>query len=214
MYRQLLGVLGVAAVVVLGVFGTPAWAETNLHSGAVYTMSNAPSGNEVLAYRRDHAGMLQFVGAYATGGSGTPGLGNQGGIVMSDDHRFLIGVNAGSDSIFVMRIRSHALELVATVPSGGDRPISVTQGKDLVYVLHAGAPNGISGFFMSHHGTLAAIPASIKPLSGPAVGPAQIGFSRHGSVLVVTEKGTSMITTYVVDDNGVPSGPILTRIRI
>ncbi len=206
MYRCLLGVLGAAAVV-LGVFGTPALAE-NLHSGAVYTMTNAPSGNEVLAYRRDHAGNLELVGAFATGGSGAPGLGNQGGLVMSGDHRFLIGVNAGTDSIFVMRIRSHGLELVATMSSGGDRPISVASHRDLLYVLNAGVPNGISGFFMSHDGILSPIPGSIKALSGPVVGPAQIGFSRHGSTLVVTEKATSMITTYIVGDDGVPSDSI------
>jgi 6-phosphogluconolactonase len=50
------------------------------------------------------------------------------------------------------------------------------------------------------------IPGSSRPLSGSAVGPAQISFDTFGDVLVVTEKGTSKIDLYDVE-NGVAQGP-------
>ncbi len=45
------------------------------------------------------------------------------------------------------------------------------------------------------------------PLSQDNTSPAQIEFSTDGYVLVVTEKGTSIIDTYVVDDNGLAGPP-------
>jgi len=43
---------------------------------------------------------------------------------------------------------------------------------------------------------------STQPLSGPNTLPAQIEFSPDGNVLVVTEKDTNNIDTYVVNDDG------------
>ena len=58
--------------------------------GAVFTLTNASSGNAVVAYRRAANGTLQFAGWYATGGLGTgAGLGSQGAVVVTDDRRFV-----------------------------------------------------------------------------------------------------------------------------
>src|SRR3970282_289702 len=46
------------------------------------------------------------------------------------------------------------------------------------------------------------------PLSSGASGPAQVEFSPDGSLLVVTEKATNAISTYLVDGNGIASGPV------
>ena len=89
-------------------------------TGAVYTMSNDPGGNEILVFNRYADGSLAYSSAYATGGLGTgAGLGNQRGLVMSDNHQWLLAVNAGSDEVSVFRIHKNRLALTDTAASGG-----------------------------------------------------------------------------------------------
>ena len=172
--------------------------------GAVYTMSNAADRNAVLIFERSFDGRLRAAGAVPTGGTGSGGgLGNQGGVVLSDDERWLIAVNAGSADISVFQVLRRGLRLVSRTPSGGTRPISVTVHRRLVYVLNAGS-DSITGFRLSRQGTLDALPGSTRPLSGAAVDPAQIAFSPGGDVLVVTEKATNQIVTYQIDRDGLP----------
>jgi 6-phosphogluconolactonase len=175
--------------------------------GAVYTMSNAADGNAVLIFDRSFDGRLRAAGAVPTGGTGSGGgLGNQGGVVLSDDERWLLAVNAGSADISVFQVQRRGLRLVSRAPSGGTRPISVTIHRRLVYVLNAGS-DSITGFTLSHQGTLEPLQGSTRPLSGAAVDPAQIEFSPSGDVLVVTEKATNQIVTYQVDRDGLPGDP-------
>jgi hypothetical protein len=55
--------------------------------GTVYTQSNSPAGNAVLAFSRAGDGTLTAQGSYPTGGTGTgANLGSQGAVVLSDDH--------------------------------------------------------------------------------------------------------------------------------
>src|SRR4051812_23621056 len=52
--------------------------------GAVYTMTNAASGNDVVAFVRQHDGTLIAAGSVSTGGKGSgDGLGSQGAMVRS-----------------------------------------------------------------------------------------------------------------------------------
>lgn len=180
---------------------------------AVYTINNATDGNRVLAFSRKADGDLTPASDYPTGGKGTGGsLGNQGALALTDDGHWLITVNAGSDEISVFSVREHALVLTDVVPSGGNRPISVTVADNLVYVLNAGgavgASDNISGFYLTEHGRLYTLPGSTQALSGANVGPAQISFGPHGDVLIVTEKTTNRIDSFVVDDNG-RAGPVI-----
>src|SRR5439155_25216085 len=72
----------------------------------------------------------------------------------------------------------------------------------------AGAsPGNIAGFMIASDGTLAPLPGSTRPLSAAAVGPAQIQFSPDGRLLVVTEKATNLIDSYVVGPDGLAAGP-------
>lgn len=177
--------------------------------GAVYTLTNSPSGNAVLAFDRASNGELSPAGTFPTGGLGTgSGLGSQGSLILSDDGRRLFAVNAGSNEISVMKVAPNGLTLLDKVASGGTRPISLTIHKNILYVLNAGAPANITGFSVKQNGTLSALAGSTRPLSTPAPGPAQVGFSPNGTVLLVTEKGTSLLDTYTVDANGVASGPM------
>jgi len=176
-------------------------------TGAVYTTSNAADGNAVLIFERSFDGRLRSAGAVSTGGAGSgSGLGNQGGVVLTDDERWLLAVNAGSADISVFRVQRRGLRLVSRTPSGGSRPISVTVHGRLVYVLNAGSDN-ITGFTLTRQGALEALAGSTRPLSGTAVDPAQISFSPGGDLLVVTEKATNQIVTYTVGRDGLPGAP-------
>jgi hypothetical protein len=128
--------------------------------GAVYTLTNSPAGNAVLVYGRGGDGSLTPAGSFATGGAGSgAGLGSQNAVIVSDDHRWLFAVNAGSNSISSFRIRpGQRLELVDTVASGGSMPTSVAFRRGLLYVLNAGVPNNTTGFTVAGDGTLTPLP--------------------------------------------------------
>ncbi len=181
----------------------------------VYTMTNAAAGNEILAFTPGPGGHLQPTGAFATGGAGTGGgLGNQGGVVLDPSDKWLFVVNAGDGTISVFQVTEKGLTLVDTVASGGFRPISLTVFRNWLYVLNAGDPadgnnnDNISGFRINLDGTLTPIAGATRPLSAAATNPAQVGFNRQGTVLLVTEKATNKITTYTVNPDGTANAPL------
>jgi 6-phosphogluconolactonase (cycloisomerase 2 family) len=187
----------------LAATATAASAHPDRDAGSVYTLTNSPAGNAVLAFDRAPDGRLAPRGSYPTGGTGTgAGLGSQGALVLDKDGRELFAVNAASNSITAFRVRRGGLELDATVPTGGATPISVTVHDDTLYVLNAGGTANITGFDVSGHG-LTPIPNSTRPLSAGSAGPAQVSFSPDGHTLVVTEKGSSTIDTFHVGRHGV-----------
>jgi 6-phosphogluconolactonase (cycloisomerase 2 family) len=176
--------------------------------GQVYTMTNQVAGNTVLAFDRAANGALTPAGSYPTGGTGTGGgLGNQGAVVLSSDGEYLITVNAGSNTVSTFRVRANgSLAFRGSFPSGGVRPVSVTEQFGLVYVLNAGDTGNITGF-RRVGGVLTMIPNSTRPLSSPAAGASQVEFARRASVLIVTEKATNNISTYSVREDGTTVGP-------
>ena len=179
-------------------------------AGAVYTMSNSSSGNAILMFHRAANGTLTAAGSFPTGGVGSGGgLGNQGALILSQNSRWLYAVNAGSNDISVFDVHAQGLELTDRVSSGGIRPISLTVDRDLLYVLNAGGDGNITGFNIKRNGRLALLPSSTRPLSGPNTAPAQIAFDPDGEVLVVTEKATNFISTYVVAEDGLTNGPLV-----
>src|SRR5713226_5272705 len=141
--------LSAATVLALLIF----WPQTGLadgRTGEVYVLANQPTGNSVMVFHRDAAGMLTSAGSFATGGNGAgTGLGSQGAVVLSDDNRLLFAVNAGSNSISVFGVSGDQLTLLNTVSSGGVLTVSVTARHNLVYVLSAGGTSNISGFAIS-----------------------------------------------------------------
>jgi 6-phosphogluconolactonase len=202
-----LAVAGLVALAALLLTAGPAMAHGG-NAGAVYTLTNGAAGNAVAVFDRAANGSLTPAGTVATGGLGTgAGLGSQGAIVL-EGHR-LLAVNAGSNSISLLRVRENGPVLRDVAPSGGVRPISITSHGRLVYVLNAGntaTPANITGFAI-WHGRLFSLPGSTRPLSSGAPDPAQIEFSPDGRQLVVTEKATNRILTYRVGFFGYASGP-------
>src|SRR5690242_13294400 len=175
----------------------------NKHNGsaapAVYVQTNDATSNEVIAFGRDADGGLASLERFATGGRGTgqPHLPSQSSIVLSDDGRQLLVVNAGSDELSLFAVHNDGLRLCDRVASGGVTPTSVAVSSNRVYVLNNGTPN-IAGFRIDD-GQLVELDGSARPLSAADADPAQVSFSADGRTLVVTERGTDSISTYAVD---------------
>lgn len=189
--------------------GSVATAQTSNAEGAVYTLTNDPAGNRVLVWNRSASGQLAPAGAYATGGAGAGNsLASQGALVISGDGRMLVAVNAGSDDLSVFQIGPDRLTLADRVASGGSRPVSITISGSLLYALNVGGTGNISGFRLAADGHLTPLAGSTRPLSGADTGAAQVQFVLDGKALVVTEKMTKTIDTYLVDASGIAGNPM------
>jgi 6-phosphogluconolactonase (cycloisomerase 2 family) len=206
-HLKVLHLLMAAALLPLLMFTTQT-AQAQGRTGDVYVLTNQAAGNSVKVFHRDASGRLTFVNTVASGGNGAgtgpDPLESQYPVVLSQDNRLLFAVNAGSDSISVFAVYGDRLSLLQTIGSGGTLPTSLTVLDGLLYVLNAGTPN-ISGFIIdpaTNH--LVPLPGSTQGLpGGAAAAPAQVSFRPQGGVLVVPEKGTHMIDTFTLDDQGV-----------
>jgi 6-phosphogluconolactonase (cycloisomerase 2 family) len=210
-----MGLLGtLSAVAALGVPLGARRALAGGNDGAVYTMTNATGangGNAVLVFRRRDDGSLQAHGTFPTGGEGSgAGLGSGHSIVVSRDGDTVVAVNAGSSSVSAFEVRPNGLKLIGNaLPSGGQRPTSVTIHGDVVYVMNAGS-NTIAGFRLEHDRALKPIPGSVEALGAGTSVASQIQFDRDGRVLIVDERGgAGTIDTFVVDRQGA-AGPART----
>jgi 6-phosphogluconolactonase len=178
-------------------------------SGAVFVMTNAASDNQVKAYVRGEDGSLQPAGEFATGGNGSGGaidpLHSQGSLILSDDHRWLFAVNAGSGTVSSFKVDGSHLTLVDTEPTNGSLPTALAQSGDLLYVLNAGGNGNVSGFRIAG-GHLHAVRNSTSSLSAGATSPTSLAFSPNGRFLVVTETATNKIDVFRVRENGTLSG--------
>jgi 6-phosphogluconolactonase len=175
-------------------------------SPAVYVQTNNAADNEVIVFSRAADGTLAPVGRYSTGGRGTglPHLASAGSVVLSDDGRWLLVVDAGSDELSLFAVQPDGPRLADRLGSGGSRPTSVAVSGPLVYVLNNGTPN-ISGFKLTD-GKLTALAGSARPLSSANADPAQISFTPGGGALIVTERGTNSISSYVLDQRSYAQG--------
>jgi 6-phosphogluconolactonase len=181
------------------------------NGGAVFTMTN-PNGaaNAVIMFSQDNHGALTMVGSFPTGGngglrSGPPDpLKSQGSLMLTQDGKWLLAVNAGSNSISVFQVKNNGLNLIGTTPSGGLFPASLTISGSEVFVLNGGTPN-ISGFNLSNKGVLTPIAGSTEALSsGGSYLYTQVGFDNSGKWLVVSDLGDSMILAAAVSPSGIP----------
>jgi 6-phosphogluconolactonase (cycloisomerase 2 family) len=167
---------------------------------AVFAQTNDERANELVVFARDGDGRLEQAGRHRTGGrgNGMPHLPSQGSIAVDGDRLLL--ANAGSNEISLFEV-GDGVVLVSTVPSGGERPVSITIRADRVYVLNAGSAS-ISGFMLSQDG--------IVPVEGAQHGlpagtdGAQIAYTPAGDALVVTDRATDSIIVVALDEAGLP----------
>jgi 6-phosphogluconolactonase len=169
-----------------------------------YTMTNAAGGNEVIAYRfkrrGKNAGLFESQ-RRSTGGQGAgDGLGSQGALTLDTERSALFAVNAGSNTLARLRIGRDGLLPAVTIPSGGQRPIAVTEFDDVVYVLNEGGTPNISGFTVNRS-TLQPLAGSTRALPAGSM-PAQVSFSPDGNALVVSLRATNQLLVYPVNQHG------------
>jgi len=187
-------------------------AEENGIAGAVFVMTNAADKNEIISYQRKPDGSLGQRRRFSTGGRGSGGitdpLGSQGSVTLTEDHSFLLAVNAGSGEISVFRVHQASLDLTDVTPCGGSEPVAVAQHGNLVYVVNAGGSSNVVGFYLDRSGKLKQIRNSISFLTTANSGAASLSFTPDGQTLLVTEKVTNKIDAFQVHADGT-LGPVM-----
>jgi 6-phosphogluconolactonase len=185
-------------------------------AGHVYVNDNTAGTNTIAAFDRHADGSLTPVDGspFPAGGAGAgKGLASQGAVQVTDNGRYLLAVDAGSNQVSVLRIEHDgSLRLVSVASSGGALPDSVTIHGDLVYVANSGAgDSNYTGFILAHHGELIPLPGSTVTLPATAA-PADVLFNQNGTKLVGTEVGPSAIDSFTVGRNGLltaaPDSPL------
>lgn len=216
-----LGVALLVAVVALAVVGLPLAGASSAGAdhdpiAAVFTSTNSATHNQIVAFERSSGGTLTWVADYSTGGTGTgAALADSGSLALTQDHHWLLAVDAGSNQISVFRVAAHTggalLTLTDVTGSGGILPVSIAVSGNIVYVLNDGnsiSAGNIAGFTLSSGGQLHPLAGATQPLSSSsATGAAQVSFNPTGGLLIVTEKNTNLIDVYDVNRHGVASGP-------
>ena len=174
---------------------------------AVYVQTNDATNDEVLAFERRPDGGLAPLGQFATGGGGTgkPRLPSQSSIVLSDDGRWLLVANAGTDDVSLFAVQNDGLRLSDRVASGGavaDQRRGQRQSR-----LRAQQRHGERRRFPDRRwparraGRLRSVAErrGCRSRSG--------GLQLDGRTLVVTKRGTDSIGTYAIDERGFAAGP-------
>ena len=187
--------------------------ESRNRPGAVYTLTNAAGGNEVVAFHRAENGALTPLGSFATGGNGIGGtldpLTSQFAVVVNATHEALFAVDAGSDDITSFRVAADgALTLASRVSSGGTRPNSIAVHGNLVYALNSG-DNTVSGFRVGGGAQLVALSHSTRALAAGANGAAAIRFTPDGRRLIVAERVSNRLEVFPVREDGRLGDPVV-----
>jgi 6-phosphogluconolactonase len=203
-----------------------ALAQQDSRGGSVYVLTNLAQGNTVVAFHRNTDGTLTFVEEVATGGLGSgpgelpPGFGtgpgpnpldSQDGLILTEDGRFLIGVNSKSNDVSVFAVNNDGtLKWVDRAATDGTFPVSIAHNRNLIYVLNegespdqmlAGVPN-ITGFVLDAAGKLHKIPHATDVAGDPNSGPSEITFSQDGRFLITTEMFTSLVKVWALNQDG------------
>jgi len=175
--------------------------------GHVYVNDNTAGTNTIGAFDRFADGTLAPMNGspFTAGGAGTGTIvGSQGALQVTDDGRYLLAADAGSNQISVLRIdRDGKLHPVGSSPvaSGGIQPISIAVHDDLVYVANLGdgtTGSNYTGFRLRDNGRLTPLRNSTVPLPNTAL-PGDVFFNADGTHLVGTEVGTTDPSTFKID---------------
>ncbi|HEY2499197.1 MAG TPA: hypothetical protein VGK24_19225 [Candidatus Angelobacter sp.] len=207
--------VSVACLLALTAFSSAVFAKTALAqdtTGAVYVGTNNAQENGLVAYGRNPDGTLAYIGEYQSGGAG--GRLNTGGpvdtlisahSVLNVDNRFVLQINAGSNSVSSFRVnKDFSLTLIGVVPSDGFGPDTIAVRNGVVYVANVDDDGVFTGpedqvgnlvaFTLNRgSGHLQEIPGSKRQLVGR---PSDVAIARSGRSLVVSiyNDGSSAIS--------------------
>ena len=219
-------------------------------------------GNEVVMYERDRDGNLTLIGFFPTGRleSGQPqrgagpsptstvfgapipatadGLGSSNSLILGRGNHCLFAVNAGSNTVSSFQVHPHGLELASIFSSQGDLearfPVSLTESRNILYVLNAGDRGSLTGFRVRGNCTLVPLAQSSRDLrdltnsfATPAPGevlttPAQASFTPDGQRFVLSVKGgpdggpfpSGRMAVFPVDNDGLLGVPVVTQFSV
>lgn len=138
----------------LSLCAAEAAAQSASLEGAVYAMSNRPEGNSIAAWGRAEDGTLSPIGEFATGGLGASFDGGEGldplisayALTLTQDERFLLAVNAGSNTVSAFEIQDdYSLVLTGLARSSGVGPNSIAEHEGLIYVSNIDADGVFNG---------------------------------------------------------------------
>lgn len=177
--------------------------------GHAYVNDNTAGPNTIAAFDRHADGSLTPMpgSPFPIGGVGLgAGLGSQGSLEASYDHRYLLAVDAGSNQISVLRIGPGGIPhpVGRPVRSGGVRPVSIAVNQSgLVYVANVGdGGSNYAAFRLTDAGRLVGLPYATYPVpEGSGVG--DVLFNSTGTRLVGTRDNTSLIDSFTVRFDGV-----------
>lgn len=209
------GALGAVGLTFATVGAAVVQADDHQPGTVLYTMSDASAtqgGNAVLAFASQPDGSFSPLGSFATEGDGSgAGLASQGALALAGGGRWLLAVNAGSNTVSAFRVGDDgSLRLVDAASSGGTDPISVTAHDGLVEVLNAGSST-VSGLRLGDDAlTPLTGPEDTASLSNGASSPEQISFTPDGRRVIVTEKGSNSIDTFAVSRHGALGAAVTT----
>jgi 6-phosphogluconolactonase len=205
-----------AVVLALATVGAVLAASTASAASAVvghlYVNDNTGGVNTIAGFDRHADGTLTAIpgSPFTAGGVGTgKGIASQGSLQLSDDGKYLLAVDAGSNEISVLRIKQDgSLDSVGGGPvsSGGANPVSIAVHNGLVYVANAGTATSkgetnYTGFTLNPGGHL-------RPLAGSTVTlpdgsqPGDVLFNGDGGKLVGARVATSLIDSFTVGADG------------
>ena len=212
--RTWLAAGGSLLVASLSLLGTAAAASASTASpvtGYTYIDGNTATANTIDGFARHADGSITAMAGspFAAGGAGLgTGLASQGAIQATQDGRYLLAVDAGSNQISVLRVTAGGVPALVGQPvsSGGIKPVSVAVSPSgLVYVANSGTGgSNYTGFRLSFNGTLTPVPGSTYAVpDGSGLG--DVFFNALGDHLIGTRTGTSLIDSFVV----LPGGRLL-----
>jgi hypothetical protein len=192
--------------------------------GAVFVQTDNLTANSVVAYKRSAKGRLTQAGVFKTGGKGgqltgskVDFLASQGGLAMDAETDTLFAVNAGSNTVTEFAVDGTKLTKEATVPSGGEFPVSLAVSGEALYVLNARGGGRVQGYSLASGKPKLMKgwnrPLGLDPTATPEFThtPGQVAFTPDGSKLIVTTKGnTSAIAVFGVKNGAVAQTPTVT----
>ena len=205
-----------ASVAGAGVAGASPYPGFHQQTHALFVQTDTLSGNTILSYSRSDDGSLTLAGSYATGGLGGQATGSsadplasQGSLVLTNDGKTLLAVNAGSDSVSVFSVEGTDLHRTEIIGSGGQFPVSIAVHGFDVAVLNSGGSGSVAEF-AQFFGHLFPLPWETRSLgltnTNPPfylAGTGQVGYTPDGRHLVVTDKhSTDAIQTFSVSPFG------------
>jgi hypothetical protein len=206
----------VLALAATGAFALPGSALASNSSGHVYLDGNTAGANTVAAYDRAADGSLTPTpgSPFQVGGAGLgKGLGSQGAIQLTENGKYLLAVDAGSNQVSVLQ--THPDGSLTPVPgspfsSGGVKPVSIAVHQDLVYVANDGNATtsaNYSGFTLTSQGELVPLPNSTVNAPGAENDLGDVLFDHTGLRLVGTEVATSLIDSFRVHQGYLQAAP-------